>query len=352
MELGTPSSSAESFAFFNVRSPINRVPAVDSWSTPQSIMASQPTEISSRNELPSIENNIDEPVGALVFATRPPSPSECSVNSSSLTVESQNNPSNTIRARNEEEEPSRPVRPFTYPKHEREMRRTSLRPRPVSSAGPIQQVLSPPPIKVSFPARRGVGRTPSPPPPRMRSSSSSRSSQLLRESAQGAPELGSPASPTSEGELIQLQVRTQQTASPAPREYVQGFEHVTRPTSRALPTPPVSSVRHIRPLPPLPITAPLTPCIDNLDGADIRSEFDPPAEIIWSPSSEPSGFLLTPPAVVLDITTAWSQQEISPVTSGSWSSARTRGDTCGSTFLSLSPSVLSPLSPESISAMY
>ena len=350
MDVRTSIFSNKGPAFYDILSPTNKVPPIDHSSTHRST-----ADPESRPFPPPKEplNHEIEPIGCLVFAQ---SPSECSVHSISSAGDSEYSTSQTIYL-TEEEEPSCPVLQFVSPpKPVRHMRRTSLMLRPVSSGGPAPQVLSPPPVKVRFPARRGVPlqaprRLPPTPSPRRRSRRSIRQPQLLYGSTQNVSEPGSPTSLTPEEGLVQLQVRTQRADKNTPQGYRRSFKHVRGLNSRVLLPPPHTPVRPFRPLPPLPTTAPLNACLDTLGGADIGSEFESLTELISSASSDTSGLLSTPHSTGLDIVTAWSQKEFYPASDYPWSCAPTRQDKYASTFLNLDPSVLSPISPEPLNTI-
>ena len=282
-------------------------------------------------------------IGELAFLTRPRSPSACPVNDISSTDGREHNVTQAIGSRTEEEEPSCPVPQINPPKNEREMRRVSLALRPVSSGGPAPQVLSPPPVKVRFRARRGAAL----PLPSSQSHRSIRHFQSPCKSTHSIPQPRSPASLTPEEGLIQLRVRTQQADSDLPLGYRRSFRHVRGLNIRALPTPPFPSARPIRPLPPPPNVAPVNDHPSNLDGADTRSQFESPKKLVSPSSSGASKICDIPVDALLDIATPWSQKQFSPASKHSLSSAREREDRCASTFLDLDPSAIqSPLSPK------
>ncbi len=299
VELRTPIIPNEGLAFCDMLSRTDKVPH-------QPTADPMSKEIPSPKQLLNHEDDTNPPIGGLAFLTRLRSPSGCPVNGISSTGASEQKVSQAIGSRTEEEEPSYPVPQFNPPKHERGMRRVSLVLRPVSSGGPAPQVLYPPPVKVHFPARRRAA-LPLPSPQR-RSRQSIGHSQLPDESTHNVPQPGSPTSPTTEEGLIQLRVRTQQAHSYAPLGHRQGFKHVRGLNIRALPTPPLPSVRPIRPLPSLPITVPAIDHPSNLDGADTRPQSKSPKRLVSPASSGAPELRHTPPDTVLDIAPTWSQK--------------------------------------------
>jgi len=347
VEVKTPIFPKEGLAFYDMVWPTDKGTSVDSWSTHQSTTDPSSKGTPSPKRLLNREGDTYPPIGDLDFATRPLSLSECSVNTISSTDAREHSISQTIGSRNEEEEPTYPVPQFNPPKHEREIRRTSLMLRRVSSGGPAPQVLSPPPIKVRFPARRGI--TVPLPSPRRRSRQAIRHPQLLSEPVHKVSQPGSPSSLTPEEGLIELRVRTRQAESNLPVGYRRSFKHVRGLNSRALPTPPLPSGRPFRPLPPLPVPAPANVQPNNLGGADNRSQFESPTKLI-SPSSGTSGRRAALPDIVLDIATTWTQQGSSPTSKHPWCA---RQEKFSSTFLDLDPSVLqTPLSPKPLNAVH
>ena len=260
MELRTPIIPNEGPAFCDLLSRTDKVPH-------QSTADPMPKKITSPKTLLNHEDDTYPPIGGLAFLTRPRSPSGCSVNGISSTDACEQNGSQAIGSRIEEGESSRPTPQFNPPKHEREMRRVSLVLRPVSSGGPAPQVLYPPPVKVHFPTRRRAA-LPLPSPQR-RPRQSIGHSQSPCESTHNVPQ---PGNPTSQEGLVQLRMRTQQAHSDSPLGYRRSFKHVRGLNIRALPTPPLPSVRPIRPLPSLPNTATVIDRPSNLDGAGSRSQ--------------------------------------------------------------------------------
>ena len=338
VELRTPIAPNEGLALYDMLSRTDKVHH-------QSTTDPRSKQIPSPKQLLNYEDDTYPPVGELAFLTRPRSPSVCPVNGISSTDASEHNVSQAIGSRAEEEEPSRPV-PQTNPsKHEREMRRISLVLRPVSLGGPAPQVLYPPPVKVRFLARRRAALPL--PSSQGQSRQSTRHYKSPCESTHNIPQPRSPTSLTPEEGLIQLRVRTQRADSNLPLGYRRSFKHVRGLTIRALPTPPLPSVRPIRPLPPPPIITPVTDHPSNLDGADTRSQFKSPKKLVSPASSDASEICDTPLDTVLDISTTWSQKGFSLASKPSLSSTHEREDKCASTFLDLDPRTLqTPLSPK------
>jgi hypothetical protein len=269
VEVKTPPFPCESFPLYDMLSPTDGVPPADCWSTDQSTADARTEEVLPPKRLLNHEDDAYPPTGGLAFATHPPSHSECSINSTSSKDTREYDISPAIGSRNEEEEPSYPVSQFSPPKHEREICRTSLVLRPVSSGGPAPQVLHPPPVTVRCPPRSAVARPL--PTPRRQSHQSIGHSQVLCESPHDVCQPGSATSLTSEEGLTQLPAWTRQTDSALPLGYTGGFKRVRGRDSRALPTPPRPSARPIRPLPPLPITAPVNVRHNNWNRSDTQS---------------------------------------------------------------------------------
>ena len=264
VELRSPIVPNEGLAFCDMLSCTDKVPN-------QSTADPMSKESPSPKPLLNHEDDTYSPIGGVAFVTRPRSPLGCPVDGISSTDVREQNVSQAISSRIEEEEPSCPVPQLNPPSHEREMRRVSLLLRPVSSGGPAPQVLYPPPVKGHFPARRRAA-LPLPSPQR-RSRQSIRHSQLPYGTMHNVPQPGSPASLIPEKGLVQLRVRTQQAHSDPPLGYRRSFKHVRGQNIRALPTPPLPTVRPIRPLPSLPITAAVIHHPSNLDGAATGSRF-------------------------------------------------------------------------------
>jgi hypothetical protein len=275
MEVRSPTVSNEDLALCDVPSisPTVVETPIDYWSTRRSSMDLRFKEILSLAQQSNPEGGTLLSVGSIAFAPCPQSPSKYSIDSISLTYTSGEDTviSQEIDSPNEEE-PRRSDLQLNPPKPEGEMRRTSLLLRRVSSAGPAPPSLSPPPIKVRFPNRRGTAppkRLPSTTSPRRRSHRPSKRSHMLQDSAQNVSEPRSPAPLTPEEGSVQFQIRVQQAENNG--VYIRSVNHVRGLSSRPLPTPPLPTVRPIRPLPPLPVSPPLGAFPDKLDGVDIRS---------------------------------------------------------------------------------
>jgi hypothetical protein len=344
VELRTPISPNEGLVFYDMLSRTDNVPY-------------QSTEGSRSKEIPPPKQSLDHgdhsypPIGGFAFLARAPFPSECPINSISSIDACERTISHAIGSEKEEEAPSCPAPQSSPPKHERETRRTSLMLRPVSLSGPVPQGLYPPPAKVRFPTRRGVIRPL--PSPQSRSRQSIRHSPPPYESTHNVSQPGSPISLTPEEGLIQIQVRTRQTDHNLPAGYRRSFAHVRALNARALPTPPLPSVRPIRPLPLPPITTLVTDYCGNLSGADIRSQCSSSTKLVSPASPGASEHHGIPPDTVLDIASTWCRNGSSPVSKHSWSCARAREDKCVSTFLDLNPSaVQTPLSPNPPNVVY
>ena len=345
MELRAPAFSSRGLALCNLPSPTDSVFPVDHRSARQSITDLRSKEIPSPTRQSIHRNDISPPTGSSVFALFPHPSLEFSVNSISPTYTRRRSIviSHIASLLNEAEEPGCADPQSRPPTRERRVRPASLVLRPASSGGPALQSLSPPPIKVSLPARRGITlpRRLSPAQsPRTRSRRSIRPSQVVCESApHTAPEPVKPASVTAEEGLIQLQIHTQQADDGAPLVYRRSFRHVRELNSPTL--PPTASL-----LPRISITTTTTPLsarLDSLDDAKILSgSQESLIEPVSASSSDESEPLSTPPDdTVPDLTITRGGKGSS---AGYSHPVRAREDSYASSFLDFEPTtpLLSP----------